>query len=128
MKKTNRVSLDSGEDAIDTPDLETCLRRAIEHDGPFASPFVALGQPMAAADDTRRPEVYEGAARLFASDADWQGRALRLMDAADRIVMLPLDRPSTSWELEQLVGERLLLVMPGVGSPCADRPVSGSAP
>jgi hypothetical protein len=104
VNRTDALGDDPGEDAVDSLDVESHLRRAVEPLGPF----VALGTPITMLDDESRPEVYDGAARIFSADDDWQDRAARLMDSAGQIVMLPLDQPSTQWELGQLVARGLI--------------------
>ncbi len=89
-------------------DIETLLSRALRG----TCPVVALGRP---------GEVLEGAARIETTDAGWRSTMTVLAQHAELIVMTPLARPSTLWELGWLAEHGLLgkivMVMPEVVSP-----------
>jgi hypothetical protein len=98
-------------------DLETVLTRSLRD----TAPLIGLG---------RAEEVDEGVARIVTSDDGWQDVVLALARGAELVVMLPLSRPSTTWELGQIVEKGLLhktlFVMPEV--PYQRRKASGSTP
>ena len=77
-------------------------------------PVVAIGDP--ALKDERAPL---GAARDFAADAEWQGKAADLMRAASIIVATIGQTEGFVWEIEQIVNARLrsklILLVPPVG-------------
>ena len=71
-------------------DVETVLTRSLRD----TVPLVGLG---------RTGELDEGVARVVTTDDDWRKTVLALASNAEFIVMLPLSRPSTTWELKQIV-------------------------
>lgn len=85
-------------------DLETVFAMALEH---RAHPLIAIG-------DTG----FElGAAKIVTSDQDWRAVFARLAHNASAILMVPLPRPSTVWELDYILGQpdllaKTLFVMP----------------
>ncbi len=76
-------------------DLELALATVIGPD----TPLVAIGH-------TRHGV---GAAKLTSSDADWRGHMQRLAQRARLILAVPLDRPSTLWEIEEIKANEALL-------------------
>ena len=86
-------------------DLETVLTRSLRD----TAPLIGLGHA---------EEVDEGVARIVTPDDGWQDVVLALARGAELVVMLPLSRPSTTWELGQIVEKGLLrktlFVMPEV--------------
>jgi len=86
-------------------DLETVLTRSLRD----TAPLIGLG---------RAEEVQEGVARIVTPDDGWRDVVLALARGAEFIVMLPLSRPSTTWELGQIVEKGLLhktlFIMPEV--------------
>lgn len=75
-------------------DMELALATVIGTD----TPLVAIG-------DVRGGV---GAAKLTTSDADWQAHMRSLSEKARLILAVPLDRPSTMWEMEAIKGDRSL--------------------
>jgi hypothetical protein len=76
-------------------DLETLLDRALRGD----CPLIALG---------RRGEMQESAGRATVTDERWQTVVQALAKRATLLVMVPLARPSTLWELDWLFKQRML--------------------
>src|SRR5205814_10066927 len=72
-------------------------------------PLVGLG---------RAGEMDEGIARVPTTDDRWGETVLAMARGATFILMLPLSRPSTTWELKQIVESglvrRTLFIMPEV--------------
>lgn len=84
-------------------DLETLLERTLRG----SCPVVALG---------RSGDIAEGAARVATSDDEWRSLMAALATRAGFVVIVPLARPSTTWELRwlsehDLLG-KVLMVMP----------------
>ncbi len=77
-----------------TWDLEFALTIAVDD----VAPLVAIGHQSASL----------GAAKVTASDETWRETMLDLARRAQHIVMVPLDRPSTLWEAEQVLAEPAL--------------------
>lgn len=70
--------------------------------------------PLIAIGDTRGSF---GAAKVLSSDADWQQKMLRLARNSKLILAVPLDRPSTLWEMEVVnsdasLRDKTLFIMP----------------
>jgi hypothetical protein len=85
-------------------DLETVLAMAMER---RRCPLIAIG-------DTG---FKLGAAKVLTSDDQWQSVFTKLAVSAQAIVIVPLPRPGTIWELDHLVSqpqllEKTLFVMP----------------
>lgn len=76
-------------------DIELALATVIGTD----TPLVAIG-------DTRDGF---GAAKLTSSNADWRSHMQRLAQKARLILAVPLDRPSTLWEIEEIKANEALL-------------------
>lgn len=84
-------------------DVELALATVIGAD----APLVAIG-------DSRGGF---GAAKLATSDADWRHHMRRLAQGARLILAVPLDRPSTLWEMQEInasdaLREKTVFVMP----------------
>jgi hypothetical protein len=86
-------------------DAETLLTRSLRR----ALPLIGLGRP---------GEMAEGIARVATGDAEWRQTVEALARRALFIVMVPLSRPSTTWELHWLAEsgliEKVLFIMPEV--------------
>jgi hypothetical protein len=86
-------------------DVETVLARSLRD----RAPLIGLGQP---------GEMDEGIARVMTPEDHWRDAVLALARTAEFIVMLPLSRPSTTWELKRIVESglvgRTLFIMPEV--------------
>jgi hypothetical protein len=93
--------------ALYTETFERAVGRVFR---PFG-PFVAIGKP-----GERLAPI--GAARTYASDEEWQTKALDLMRSSKIILMLAGTTEGLKWELERIVQEghhrKLLLLMPPV--------------
>ncbi len=84
-------------------ELELALATVIGTD----TPLIAIGDV----------EGGYGAAKLTTSDDDWRGHMQRLARDARLIIAVPLDRPSTLWEMEEIgnndsLREKAVFVMP----------------
>lgn len=84
-------------------DLEMALSHAVDPD----AQLVAIGEVKGGF----------GAAKLTTSDEQWKQVLERLATSADLILIVPLPRPSTLWELEQVLGQpefkrKTIVVMP----------------
>jgi hypothetical protein len=93
-------------------DLETLLERALRS----RCPVVALGRP---------GDIAEGAARIITtSEDDWRAVMTALARRAAFIVITPLARPSTTWELRWLAEHdllgKVLMIMPETKSGVPD--------
>jgi hypothetical protein len=92
-------------------DAETLLTRSLRG----IMPLIALG---------KAGGVDEGVARISSSDEDWRQTIEALARQATFIVMVPLSRPSTMWELHWLVDSglinKVLFIMPETPFPAPD--------
>lgn len=79
-------------------DLETLLAHLVE---PWA-PLIGLGTP----------GEQLGAGRLESSDPTWRDQVVQLSAAAQRIFLLPSNRPGTAWELDHIAPRPHLLAKP----------------
>jgi hypothetical protein len=77
-------------------DLETVLAMALERK---TYPLIAIG-------DTG---FQVGAAKITTSDENWQEMFAKLANDAAAVVIVPLPRPSTLWELDHLIQSESLL-------------------
>ncbi len=75
---------------------------------------IGVDTPLVAVGDTRSGY---GAAKLVTSDADWRDHMRKLANDARLILAVPLDRPSTLWEMEEInandvLREKSVFIMP----------------
>jgi hypothetical protein len=77
-------------------DLETVLAIALERAN---HPLIAIGET----------GFSSGAPKLVATDANWHEIFRKLAGAATSIIIVPLPRPSTLWEIDQILREPSLL-------------------
>ena len=80
-----------GEVFIEKLTLEEIVEKVVAPSGPF----VAIGRPAESLATL-------GAARFYLPDQDWQEMVVRLMDAAQIIVLAMGIRPAVAWEAQQI--------------------------
>jgi hypothetical protein len=88
------------------PSLDRFFGHRIDLETVFAIALERAGHPLIAIGETG---FLSGAPKLLATDRNWQEIFTKLARNATSIIIVPLPRPSTVWELNKLLDEPALL-------------------